>query len=271
MAVENPVVPFDTVVSDDKTVAKPRTRTRKFLRFLWRSSVFVMALLFVVHFAWRFSGSNQWELASDVKGAKVYTLKQPGSDMRQVKGVIKVRSSMAGIAAWMQDTNACKKIGCLEASVERLNDQLEYDHFQFKMVRPFKPRDFILRAHFHQIPTTKELWVEYAAAPERAPQKECCVRVTKMNNTWRFTPLGNGEVEAEYTMNMDWGGFIPNALQNLAQPKYMSIQLRKMQYFLDDYQGAKVAFIQEPTPATTVVALNASTPTPAPVPAAIVK
>ncbi|HEX6160166.1 MAG TPA: hypothetical protein VF111_08370 [Thermoanaerobaculia bacterium] len=195
---------------------------------------------------WRFSGSSEWELVSQSKGAKVYVLKSPGSDLRQVKGVVRVKSTLSAAVAWMQDANACKKLGCFENRVERVDAQMEYEHFRFKMIKPFQPRDFILRADFHQLPSTKEVLVEYVAAPERSPLNDCCVRVTRMNNTWRFTPVGNGELEAEYTMNMDWGGFIPNPLQNLAQPKYMQRQLLKMQSTLDPYQTAKVDFIEEP-------------------------
>lgn len=229
-------------------VARPKSRTRRLLRGLLRTTIYLLALYCVIRLGWRFSGDNEWKLVSERNGARVWTLKQPGSDLLMVKGSVPVKTSMAGIVAWLRDPQACKDAGCYSNTVEPIGNQLEYEYFRFNMRPPFKPRDFVLRAHFHQIPTTKELWAEYAAAPSRVPLNDCCHRVTSMNTTWRFTPIGKGMVEAEYTMNMDWGGFIPDLLSNVAKPKYMGFQLRRMQGFLDkpQYQTAKYDFIQEP-------------------------
>jgi hypothetical protein len=252
----------------DAPAVVPRSRGRRIFRGLFRTIVVILLLYCVARLVWRFSGSNQWKLVAERNGAKVYSLKQPGSDLAQVRGNVRVRSTMAGIVAWLRDPEACKDAGCYSNTVDQVDNQIEYEYFRFNMRSPFKPRDFSLRAHFHQIPRTKELWAEYAAVPERVPPNDCCFRVTNMNTTWRFTPVGDGMVEAEYTMNMDWGGFIPDPLSNLAKPRYMLIQLRRMQGFLDKpkYQTAKYDFIQEPGP-TTPAAPAAPAPA-APAPAA---
>jgi len=232
-------------------VAVPRSRVRKLLKGLFLACVYILALYCVARLGWRFSGSNQWKLVAQRDGAKVYSLKQPGSDLAQVRGSVRVRSTLAGVVAWLRDPAACKDAGCYANTVDRVDDQIEYDYFRFNMRPPFRPRDFMLRAHFHQIPTTKEIWAEYGAVPDRVPPNDCCVRVTNMNTTWRFTPVGNGMVDAEYTMNMDWGGFIPDPLSNLAKPRFLLVQLRHLQGILDKekYQTAKFDFIQEPAPA----------------------
>jgi hypothetical protein len=237
----------------ESSATKPKTRVKRLLTVLLRVSLSLLALYCVARFTWRFSGSNQWELVNERDGAKVYSLKEPGSDLRLVRGVVRVHSTLAGILAWLQDPDTCKDSGCYANTVERVDDQLEYDYFRFSM-SPFRTRDFVLRAHFHQIPRTKEVWVEYAAAPDKMPPNACCFRVTNMNTTWRLTPLGDGQVEAEYTMNMDWGGFLPDLMSNTGRPQYLFMQLQNLQGYLnrEKFQTAKFDFIQEETAASTV-------------------
>jgi hypothetical protein len=70
--------------------------------------------------------------------------------------------------------------------------------------------------------------------------------VTDMNDTWRLTPLGNGEVEIELIMNLNEGGFIPHPLLNMARPKVMYGLSGLQSLFSEEkYQSAKLNFIQE--------------------------
>jgi hypothetical protein len=64
---------------------------------------------------------------------------------------------------------------------------------------------------------------------------------------WRYTPLGNGEVEVEYTMNMSEGGFMPDLLLNTWRPEAIFYALPKMQEVLnrEKYQKAKFDYIKE--------------------------
>jgi hypothetical protein len=211
-------------------------------------SVTLVALYFVASSVWRYSGSNQWELVGERKGVKVYSLKAPGADLTQVKGVVRVKASMASLVKLMQDPKLCKDLGCTDSViVKRVDDQLQYSTFRYKLPFPFRPRDFVVRTEVYQNPMTKEVLLEYAAAPEKAPANNCCFRVTDMNNTWRFTPVGNGLVEIEYVQNMNEGGFIPNLALNTMRPKILFAVLPRLQRFADreEYRNARFDFIRE--------------------------
>jgi hypothetical protein len=231
-------------------VAEPKISIgKRILKGLPIGIISLMALCFVAHAIWRYSGSNQWRLIAEQNGAKVYALKQPGSDLEQFKGVVRVHSSLSGIVAWLQDPDTCRDANCDDPNtIENVDDQLQYVSYRFRMPGLFQAREFVIRARFHQIPRTKELWAEYAAVPDKAPPTTGSLRVTNMNNTWRATPLGNGEVELEYAMNMDWGGFFPDVLSNVVRPQYLLMQLQKMQGYLDrpKFKAAKYDFIKEP-------------------------
>jgi hypothetical protein len=216
---------------------------------LFRVSLAVVVLLSAARMSWRFSGSNQWELFRDKKGVKIWTLKQPGADLIRVRGIVQIRSSMAGLVKWIIDDDTCRDIDCYDVkTLENVDNQIKYSMFKFNVPSPFKPREFVVRERVHQIPSTKEVWVELAAAPERIPANDCCVRVTNMSNFWRLTPKGNGIIEVEYTVNMNEGGFVPDLILNRDRPRWIYSELRKLQGYLDHekYRTAKYAFIAEP-------------------------
>lgn len=234
---------------ESQTPERKRGRLLKRIAIvLLRVTVTVIVLLAVARFAWRFSGSNQWELVREGKGAKVYALKQPGADLLQLKGTVQVRSTLAGVVSWLQDPSTCADIGCKDVRiVEKVSDQINYSAFRYDVPPPFRSREFVLRQHVHQIPETREVWAEFAAVPDKIPHNSCCLRVTHLLNTWKLTPLDGGIVDVEYTINMNEGGFVPDLLLNMERTKYLFWQLKKMQKYVEQekYQRATFDFIVE--------------------------
>jgi hypothetical protein len=241
----------------DNAVAKPKSLGRRLGKGFFVLVVSLVLLYSAVRLVWRFSGSNEWELVRNENGIQVYSLKEPGTDLTQFKGVVRVNSSLNRIVAWLQDPETCRDARCVDPrTLAQVDDQLQYVSMQFNMPFYLRRREFVMRARFHQIPSTKEIWAEYAAAPDKAPASDCCFRVTDMNNMWRITPLQTGQIEIEYTMNMDWGGFLPDVLSNRIRPRYMYNQLRKIEGYVnrEKYRTAKYDFIQEPTSTAAALA-----------------
>jgi hypothetical protein len=238
---------MEEAMENEISVSKPRKWVKRLTRILILASVSVVVLLLVAQTIWVFAGSNQWKFVGEQNGVKVYTLKSPGSDLVQAKAVFRVHSSLTGIVKFMQSEDTCKDVGCYEERiVDQEDDQLRYDYFRMDLPAPFRPRDFSVRVHVYQSPRTKEVMIDYSAAPGKVPLNDCCVRVTDMNDTWRLTPLGNGEVEIELIMNLNEGGFIPHPLLNMARPKVMYGLSGLQSLFSEEkYQSAKLNFIQE--------------------------
>ena len=227
--------------------AKPGTWVRRLAKVVALVSVALVALYVVASMAWRFSGSNQWELARDQGGVKVYTLKAPGSDLTQAKGVVQVRSTLGGLVKLMTDPSTCDGAGCHAVSNTRVDEWLEYASFTIDLPFPFQKREFVIRSQIHQDPSTKEILVVVGPAPDKAPPNDCCFRVTNMNNTWRFTPLENGLVEMEFVYSIDVGGFVPNLLMNTMRPKRVADALLAAKDILykKKYQDVKLDYIKE--------------------------
>ena len=66
-----------------------------------------------------------------------------------------------------------------------------------------------------------------------------------MHNSWKFTPLENGEVEVEFTENMDQG--LPYLLVNNMLPNgvYQTLGVLQKYFDQDDWKNAKYEFIRE--------------------------
>jgi len=206
------------------------------------------ALVLAGHSIWKFSGSNQWEFEFEKNGVKVYSLKTPGSDRIQIKGVVLARATLGHIVRYNQDPTVCALSGCIESRViERVDDQVQYNTFRYNFPSPYKPREYVVRAQFHQNPRTKEVFLEYAAAPDKLPPNSCCLRVTDMYNTWRFTPLENGMVEVEQVLNMSNGEFAPDWWNKKKNLESMAFRLSTMQARWDKrkYTDEKFDFLQE--------------------------
>ena len=230
------------------SAVKPKRWVRKLLKGLLLLCVSLIALYFIVRVVWRFSGSNQWEFVGEQDGVKVYSLKAPGSDLTQVRGVVRVHSTLSALVKFVRDPTACEDFGCFGYLIEG-DDRVQYVYsfIRYDYPFPFRSRELVMRVLVYQNPQTKEVTVWVAAAPDKVPRNDCCVRVTQMNNTWRYTPLGNGEVEVEYTMNMNEGGFMPDLLINSWRPEAIFWALPKLQEVLkkEKYQNAKFDYIKE--------------------------
>jgi hypothetical protein len=172
--------------------------------------VVVPAILAASHFAWKYQGSSQWQAVIAKNGITVYSRKTPGSVLKDWRAVMRLRTTLNGAVAAMTSTETadCAEWypGCESVqSVQPWNSrELTYIHlFRGKYPAPYSPREMVVKARAFQDPQSKAAMVEFVARPNDLPGNECCVRITEYHNTWRFTPLENGESEVELIVHMD--------------------------------------------------------------------
>ena len=236
----------------DSTNTMPKKRLGK-ARVLSLASALVVAILVMAHFAWKYSGSNKWELARDKNGVQVYSLKVPGVAKKQFKAVTRIKTTLNRVAAAMTDTSseACKEFfpSCISGDVlEPWSPQSQYfiQAFRVELPRPFSPRDLVVKTEFSQDPQSKSMLVRCTALPDRLPENACCVRIKNMHNSWRFTPAENGEIEVEFSSNSE--SPVPYFLANLLAPTTGTRFLGRLEKFYnkEKYQHAEFAFAKEP-------------------------
>jgi hypothetical protein len=226
------------------SIGKPK---RKIGKYLGIAVVVLAAGIFAAQLAWKYSGSNQWELEMDKDGVKILAMKTPGSALKKYKSTVRLKAKMGSIVAMMQDPNVCDYIGCYEAKIiEKPNDQLIYSSFRYPFPFPFRAREYVVKQEMSLDPQSKSVYMAYIAVPDKIPPNDCCFRIRNMNNTWRFTPLENGEVEAEYVIDMDEGGAIPSFLLNSIRAPFIYDSLKKLDGLanMPRYQNATFDFVK---------------------------
>jgi hypothetical protein len=247
MAIENTAIQGTTAVTPKKA-----GWARKLLRIVLATGFVLVVGLLAAHLVWKMSGSGKWQLEIDKNGVQVYTMKVPGSTLKHFKAVGKAKTSLHRVMAFFTDSSIehCHDImsNCVtSAVVEPWNKD---GHYWVGMVRaglprPFSPRELVMKDHFSQDPQSKTLFIDITAAPDLLPPDKCCVRVTQMDNRWRWTPLQNGEFEVEVIEDMDVK--LPYILWNARAKEVWKI-MSTVQVLMDKKKGPdeKFDFLQEP-------------------------
>lgn len=239
--------------------AKPKGRIR---RFLLRGVTILIAALIVAHFAWKYSGSNQWVKEGERKGVTVYSLKKPGSVTKKYKAVWKMRTKISRFVMWASDVKPTTKhamrneVGLYDHRVleEHADLRATWSAWKVPFGRYLSPREFVARTQFSQNPVTKKLSYTVTGEPERLPPDACCVRIPLMINVWTLTPLKSGELQVEWFIDMELGGAMPYFAQNAFMSKGLYGFARRVQLFTEQekYKNAKYDWIQEPEAPTSL-------------------
>jgi len=240
-------------MTKENTITQPRKVLSNVVRLLSFGSALVIAILVVAHFAWKYSGSNKWELELDKHGVKVYALKSPGSTLKQFKAIARIKTTLNRVVAAMTDTSteACAEFapGCTSGAIlEPWNPQTLYfiQSYHVNFPFPFSDRDLLIKTQFSQDLQNKAVFVQCTALPNKIPHDARSFRVTDLHNSWRFTPLEDGELEVEFLGNYDPG--MPYLMFNNVVPDALSHLLPHLERLFnkDKYQHAEFAFVREP-------------------------
>ena len=239
-------------MNDKTAIARSIIKVAKFVSLEALTLVVILSIAHfasIAHSAWKYSGSDQWELELDKDGVKVYSLQSPDSALKKFKAVTRIKTTLNRAVAAMMDTdiqNCAEWIdGCVNGkSDEPWNAQgLYFIHFfQVNYPPPYSPREFLVKTQFTQDAKSKEVFVEFIAVPDRLPKNDCCFRVAHMHNSWRYTPLENGEIEVEHLEDLDNGTpyyqfnrMMPNAIYQLLCVLPMFLNKEKYQHASFDF------------------------------------
>jgi len=256
MAIEN-----TTIQSTTTATAKKRGWARKLLRIALVTGLILVVGFFTATAIWKRSGSGKWQLEVDKDGVQVYSMKAPGSTLKQFRAVTKVKTSLQHVVAVFTDSSLqhCNDWmhDCLiSTAIEPWNEQGHYwlAFYRATPGKPFSPREFVIKLQFSQDPQTKSVFIDVTDVPDRLPADKCCVRVL-IHNRWRWTPLKNGEVEVEVLEKFDAG--IPYIVHNAQAGPLWGI-MKSLPDLMDEKKypvqdpDAKYDFIQEPTTETAL-------------------
>lgn len=236
----------ESTTSAVPVASKPKTKGRV-RKWLARTGLALMVVALSAQALYTYSGSEQWEKAGARRGVTLYSLKTPGSNVKQFKAVWKAKTTLSRFVMFALKEEGAE-LGMYDIrDIETQGDRVTWSTWKEKYPAPFEPREYIVKNEFAQDPQTRTLLFTVTAAPDKLPPNDCCVRVAMMTNVWRVTPLQNGEVEIEWLVDMDMGGYIPYFVQNEVQTRGILYFASRVQRFLDQkkYQDAKYEWIDE--------------------------
>jgi len=214
-------------------------------------SIFLIIAGIIATWIWIRSGSNKWKSVVNRDGVEVYTLKVPGSFVLQMKAKKRMQTKLEALISLMQDVEVMCAEGYLEAKivkrVDSLDKQIVYTYAVFDMPFPIADREWVLENMFFQDTQSNEIIYKVNAVPNLVPPRKGYVRITHFNNKWRFIPLGKGEVDVEWHIDMSHDGYLANLFHNLVIPGIMPKSLCVIEGILknEKYQNVTFDFIKE--------------------------
>ena len=112
---------------------------------------------------------------------------------------------------------------------------------------PFAPRELLINTSVNQ-DENNVVTIDVIAVPNAIPHTEGIVRVQRMHNVWKFTPLENGMAKCELIQDISMGGLFPSLAMNMMGADANFAFMRdELPMFLkkEKYKNASFPFIEE--------------------------
>ncbi len=234
----------------DDTPVKGRTRARRILKLAAMALALVLPGLVVAHYVWLASGSNEWEFKEERNGIRIWSQKTPGNPLLKGRAQFQVQSTLGGIVKIVYDLNVHKENHMMKVTFLEAQHSPGYygvfNTFTQDLPGPFKPRQFVLLSQHVQDPVTKSIELNAMAAPNKIPASDCCVRLVHLHNRYTLTPRGDGTVDVVFFWDIDLGGAMPYALQNLVQSGALYKAMDDFRNLIAKYSHDTVDYVSEP-------------------------
>ncbi len=205
----------------------------------WMVIVLFMILTGQVH------AEENWTLAKEADGIKVYTRPVPGSAANEFRGIADIEAPLEVIVEIFKDIPSytqwygfCKEIKLLKQDTE--NHRVIY--FVLKTMGPVKDRDFIVdTVENHDRQAGRDVVVLNAVKEDLVPRKSRYVRMTDVSGSYVMTRVDHNRTHIVYTVKADPAGYIPAFVSNVMQKDqpYLTLKgLREMAGKDEYYQKA---------------------------------
>lgn len=212
---------------------------------------FVFTFLGLTSFVnFKIEQNKSWELKKNSDGISIYTRNSEGSDFKELKSVMQLKTSLSSIVALLNDwENYPKWVYKCEKSItlKKISDT-EVIHYQTVIAPwPADNRDFIVDVKISQNPLSNVVIQKAICLSNYIPQIKEYVRITEFKASWILTPIKNGMVNIEYHLLVNPGGSLPAWIVNLAMidgPFETNLHLKEW-VKKEKYQKQKISFIKE--------------------------
>ncbi len=206
-----------------------------FIKGYKTSSMKKQIVLILVSFIFSYASFGQsWELKLDKENIKVFTRDVKGSNVKEFKGEVIVKSNMATILALIDSVAGYPKwmYECTYAErVRKISREKGYTYTVIHSPWPISNRDLYTYYHVTQDSVSKVVTVAMTGLKDYSPAKKDIVRIPAMKGFWQLVPVAKGVTKVIYQVHCESGGSVPAAIVNAYitdTPYYNLLNLRKI-------------------------------------------
>lgn len=218
---------------------------------IFNTRIFLLFILsFVVGFTFVSSTDNEWILKKQGNGVSVYSRGVDSSEIRELRAVTQMRTSLSSIIALLLDRESYPQwvYKCAKSNVLKDINISEAICYQNVIAPwPVDNRDIVLNVRVKQDPTTKIVYINSVSKPNYIPKVDGHIRVITFTASWKLTPLKNGLINCEYQLLFDPGGNVPIWMVNIAaiDGPYETTRNMRQMVLKEKYQKTNYTFIKE--------------------------
>jgi START domain len=197
------------------------------------------------------SQKDEWILKKQGNGVTVYSRGVDTLDVKELRAVTQIKSSLSGIVALLLDRESYPQWVYKCAKSKTLKEITNTESICYQNVVapwPIDNRDIVLNVSVKQDESTKIVFLNSVSNPDFIPNVDSHVRVSVFKASWKLTPLKNGIVYCEYQLLFDPGGNVPIWMVNIAAvdgPFETTSNMRQI-VLKEKYQKTHYSFIKEP-------------------------
>ncbi|MGH8494194.1 MAG: START domain-containing protein [Moraxellaceae bacterium] len=189
------------------------------------------ALALVVLLGSTTTRAAEWQVVSHEPGFTLYTRSVAGQDLKEFRGVIRIKASMRTVLPMLVDADHMPQwfFNMSEARLLEIGSKDgSFLYFVIKGMWPVSDRDAVVRLQLHQNTGTLALNIAASAEPEHTPLMRNRVRIPRLRAVWTVTPLSATETEVKLEGHADPGGSIPLWMANLVVEHLPESSLRQL-------------------------------------------
>ncbi|ANI34188.1 START domain-containing protein [Pseudomonas putida] len=159
--------------------------------------------------------ADDWHLAYDREGIRVYLKDAGDSPYQQFRGVSTMKASLRTLTDLQDNLRvACKWLyACDQMRLLDVEDDNTWVYLTTQLPWPARPRDIVLKVTSERL-VDGTLVRHLSADPDRIPRVDGLIRVEHLSGVWQMRPLGDRVTEVTYQLQAAPAGDVPGWLAN---------------------------------------------------------
>ena len=215
----------------------------------WMRQILTMAFLVSLI---PFAQASDWRLDKDEDGVQLYSKFSENSQLKTVKVVSQVKSSLSGLVSFLSDNTRFPSWMERVSKAETIKDISPSESLTYTVIDspwPERDRDSVLYSKWEQDPNTLVVTKKIYSEPGYVETSGDKIRAPLFEGEWTLTPRGNGMVEVAYSVDFEPGGKVQGWLLEMFTYEMPFKTMKNLQTAtFDKYERQRVAFIREPVP-----------------------